>query len=113
MIQIILDLKKLNRFYKKRKFEVKMHNNLSHINEWTVPELFIDSYKLKIISVYCALLFIVSIISNPTLIWILLRNKELISPANALILPIAVLSIFGALFELPIVSLSSFYYKLV
>jgi hypothetical protein len=74
---------------------------------WIVPKVAVDCEQLKPIAIYCVVLFIVSLISNPTLIWILLRNRELMNPVNVLILALASLSIIGTLIELPLVSVSA------
>ncbi len=74
------------------------------ILKWKVP---VACFTLIPIAVYTILLFIVAFISNPTLIWILLRNKELMSPVNVLILALSALNIVGTLIELPLVTVSS------
>ena len=75
--------------------------------EWKIPEVLVECYKLKIIAGYTVILFIVSMIANPTLIWIVLRNNELMNPANALVLPLSLLSIIGTIIELPLTATSA------
>ena len=81
--------------------------NFTVQSDWPVPKVPVECYKLIPLAVYTIFLFIVSMISNPTLIWILLRNHDLMNPVNVLILAIALLSIIGTLIELPLVTVSS------
>ena len=61
------------------------------------------------IGIYCVILFILSMILNITLIWILIKNrKKLLDSTNALILSLSILSLLGTLVELPMVSVTSF-----
>jgi hypothetical protein len=67
-------------------------------------EIHIDCRILKIVGIYCILLFIVSSASNITIIWILLKNKKnLFKKIYILIFALAVLSLFGKLTELPLI----------
>ena len=52
--------------------------------EWIAYDVPVACYKLKIIAGYSVILFLVSMIANPTLIWIILRNKDLMNPGNQL-----------------------------
>ena len=80
-------------------------------DDWIPPKVLVECYKLVPIGIYCVLLYIVGIISNPTLICIILRNKELMNPVNLLILALASLNLVGILIELPLVATSSFVCK--
>ena len=82
-------------------------NSTEKINEWVAYDVPVACYKLKIVALYSTILFVVSMIANPSLIWIILRNKDLMNPANACVLPLAVLSIIGTLIELPLVTTSA------
>ena len=69
----------------------------------------IECSTLTNIGIYCIILFILSMVLNITLIWILIKNrKELLNSANALILSLSILSLLGTLVELPMISATSF-----
>ena len=74
---------------------------------WTNPNSSVECYKLVPIATYCVILFIVALSANLTLIWILLKNKELLHNANILILALSVLNTIGTVLELPLVSVSA------
>ena len=74
---------------------------------WTNPNVSVECYKLVPIATYCIILFIVALTTNLALIWILLKNKELLHNANILILALSVLNIIGSLLELPFVLVSA------
>ena len=84
-----------------------MLQNLTDTDEWIAPDVPVECYKLKPIAIYLILLFIVSIVSNSTLSWIVIKYKETMSPINTLMLPLAVMNIIGTLIELPLVFISS------
>lgn len=87
-----------------------MISNSSHDN-WVVPIVPVECYKLVPIGIYCIMLFCVGIVANPTLICIILRNQELMNPVNLLIIALASLNLIGILIELPLVATSSFVCK--
>jgi hypothetical protein len=69
----------------------------------------VDCSILKYAGVYCILLIVISITTNTTLIWLLLKNrKDMLHNFNILILALAILSLFGTLFGLPTVMITTF-----
>jgi hypothetical protein len=82
--------------------------NETLIEENWSPKPLVECYKLQVIGGYCTILFIVGIIANPTIIWIILRNKELVNPVNILIVALSILNTIGVLVELPLVTISAF-----
>ena len=77
-------------------------------DDWLVPKNILDCKILKFISIYFIILFVTSITSNFTLIWILKKNKRLLNQYNILVLSLAGLSLIGTLVSLPIKIASSF-----
>ena len=75
-------------------------------DEWS-PKVLAECYELKILGVYCILIFTAGIIVNPTLIWIILKNKKLINPVNLVILSLTILNTIGLFAELPLVTASA------
>lgn len=75
-------------------------------DEWS-PKALAECYELKLIGGYCIVLFVVGIIANPLLIWIILKNKTLINSVNIVILSLTILNTIGLLAELPLVTLSA------
>ena len=72
------------------------------------PNVVVECYKLKSIGVYSSVLFIIGLISNPTLIGIILRNRDLWNEINILLAVLALLNLIGVLIELPLVTISAF-----
>ena len=85
-----------------------MDFNETKIEEEWSPKALVECYKLQIIGGYCIFLFIAGIIANPTIIWIILKNKKLINPVNILVVALAILNTIGVLIELPLVTISAF-----
>jgi hypothetical protein len=88
----------------------KENNSKNCLNE----EPSVDCFFYASVGIYCIFLFIVSLISNSKLIWIIYKNKkELLHQINILILVLAILSLVGTLFGLPLIIITGFYCKFV
>ena len=74
-------------------------------NDWS-PNIITEQNGLFYIAIYTIILFVVSIASNSSLIWILVKNKKLLQRANILILALTILNLLGTLIELPIVTIT-------
>ena len=84
--------------------------NLTNISVSESPDTL--SEKLYSIGIFCIVLLIISLISNTTLIWILLKNKtELLCYSNILVLFLAIISLIGAIIELSIIITTTFKQK--
>ena len=81
--------------------------NKTENSTWIIPEVTVECYKLKPIAVYCVILFIIGLLSNSTLIYVLLRHRSLLNPVNLLLLALGILSLIGVLIELPLVTISA------
>lgn len=82
--------------------------NTTDISKFVYKEALIECHKLIPIGAYTIILFVVGIIANPYLIFIILTNKELLNPLNLLKISTAILNLIGVLLELPMVSVSAF-----
>lgn len=71
-------------------------------------EVHVDCQVLSIFGVYCILLFIVSTSANITVLWILLKNRNLLKHIYILIFALAVLSLLGTIVELPLIIITAF-----
>ena len=61
------------------------------------------------IGIYVVILFIISLISNITVIYILIRHrKSLLTAVNIQILCVSILNLIGTLVELPMVGIAAF-----
>ena len=81
----------------------------NYTNSSTIDTKPFDCLILKFVGIYCILIFIISIASNVSLIWVLLSNKKkLLHQFNILIFALAVLSLLGAIVDLPLVIITSF-----
>jgi hypothetical protein len=67
-----------------------------------------DLLALKIIGVYLIILFVLSIVSNVTLLWLFYINKKLRKPTDIYILTLAVNNVFGSVTSLPFIIISNF-----
>jgi hypothetical protein len=83
-----------------------MKSNIT-FDYWIPPEVPVECYKLIPISVYCVLLFILSTISNATLMLIFLKNKDLMNPVNLFVFVLAALNFIGTIIEIPLVTFSA------
>lgn len=68
----------------------------------------VECFKLKIIAVYCLIIFLLSLITNSILIWILVFYKELRNSMNTFMLALSICNLIGSLIELPMVIISNF-----
>ena len=85
-----------------------LSNSLNNSDPYSRHAL-VECSILTNIGIYCLVLFIVSIILNGTLIWILIKHrKKLLDSINTLILSLSMLSMLGTLIELPMVAIAAF-----
>ncbi|RNA01884.1 melanopsin, partial [Brachionus plicatilis] len=68
----------------------------------------VECYKLRIIGVYCLILFIFGIVANSVLLWILIHFKELRNSMNAFILALTICNFLGSMVQMPMVIVSNF-----
>ena len=71
----------------------------------------IESYKLKIISMYCVFLFVMGIGVNSALLWTYYRYEDARRSFNRFILVLTILNLIGCLVELPFVIISNYLCK--
>ena len=71
----------------------------------------IECYKLNIISFYCAILLLISIVINTSLLWVFYRYDDLRTSFNRFIIVLTFFNLIGSLTELPFVIVSNFYCK--
>ncbi|RNA28085.1 melanopsin [Brachionus plicatilis] len=68
----------------------------------------VECYKLQAIAIYCLIIFLLSLIANSVLLWILIYFKELRNSMNAFMLALTVCNLVGSLIEIPMVIISNF-----
>jgi hypothetical protein len=74
----------------------------------------VDCFLFTSAGIYCIFLFIISLLSNSKLIWIIYKyKKELFHQINILILVLAILSLLGTLLGLPLIIIMAFSCKFV
>lgn len=61
---------------------------------------------LKVTAMYVITLFLVSIVTNIILLWVLLRRKEMRTPVNSFIIYFTFLSLYGTCSEFPMIAIS-------
>ncbi|RNA14436.1 visual pigment-like receptor peropsin [Brachionus plicatilis] len=82
----------------------------SSINHSSLIEPLVENCSsLKIISLYCTILFSLSMIFNLVLLRLFYLYKELRKSFNLIILALVLLNLFGTLFELPILIVTNYY----
>ena len=80
----------------------------------SICENFTNCSILKFSGIYSIILFLISLTANFTLLWILIKHKnKLLCFINTQMLAISVLCLVETLIDLPIISITSFYLKLV
>ena len=84
-----------------------MDSNITKVQDWDNIFIPVACNKLIPFAVYSVILFIIGLISNPILIWTILKYKELKTPINILILTLSILNTIGIVIELPLVGLSA------
>jgi hypothetical protein len=78
------------------------------------PDPLLKCSELINIGIYVVILFIVSLISNITLIYILIKHKkQLLNRINIQIFVLSILNLIGTLIELPMVGIAAFACKYV
>ena len=68
----------------------------------------VDCSTLKIISFYLAFIFMIGVLSNTTLIWILCSCKRLRTRLNIFIITLCVINLIATLIEVPLVMISNY-----
>jgi hypothetical protein len=80
----------------------------------SICENFTNCSILKFSGIYSIILFLISLIANTTLLWILIKHKKkLLCFINSQMLAISVLCLFETLIDLPIITVTSLYSKFV
>ena len=70
-----------------------------------------ECYKLRIVGVLTALLFVFSTIFNGVLVYAFIKHKKLRTPLNIYIIAISVLNLVSTILELPFIIASNMYCK--
>ena len=71
----------------------------------------VECYKLRIVGVFCCLLFLGGVFFNAILLYAFWKHKNLRTPINIYIMGLTVFNLFGSLFELPFIMVSNLYCK--
>jgi hypothetical protein len=66
-------------------------------------------FKLNLIALFCAFLFLISLYFNTTLLYTLLKHKDMKSNLNLFIICLSFINLIGTLVELPVVVINNFY----
>lgn len=92
---------------------MKMHNNTTiiEIHDKYDVEPTVACFKLRLIGVYCLILFIVSAIFNSALLFAFIKHKSLRTSLNMFIMALTAFNLFGTLVELPFIVISNLYCK--
>lgn len=69
----------------------------------------VECRKLKIVAIYSAFVFVMSVTFNSKMILLFIKHKELFNSLNIFIITIAILNIFATLGELPFIIVSNFF----
>ena len=80
---------------------------------WEPPEPPVDCYTLYYIGVYCIVLFVISFISNTTLLILIIKFSKELLKNNLLMMWLIILNLIGTLIELPLVAISAFKCKYI
>ena len=67
-----------------------------------------DRFTLHVIGIYLIIVFVLSNVSNLTLLWIFYVNKKLRSPTDIYIISLACNNVFGSFTALPFIIISNF-----
>jgi hypothetical protein len=91
---------------------IQNHSNRS--GDWFAPDPPIDCSIVTSIGVFCVALFVVSVWSNSTVIWILIKNRNhLFNTVNILTVILSGINLIGTIIELPMVGTAAFQCKFV
>ena len=66
-----------------------------------------ECYKLQILGIFCAILFVACTTFNSLLLNVFIKNKSLRTSFNVLIIALTILNLIGALFQLPFIIISN------
>jgi hypothetical protein len=80
---------------------------------WEPPEPPVDCYTLNYIGVYCIVLFVISFISNTTLLILIIKFSKELLKNNLLMMWLIILNLIGTLIEFPLVAISAFKCKYI
>ena len=90
-----------------------MIQNLSN-EDWLTLDPPVDCSILTSIGVFCIILFLVSVLSNSTLMWILIKNRDdLFNTVNILTVILSAINLIGTLIEIPMVGTAAFKCKFI
>ena len=88
---------------------MKNFTNLTISHDSLVPE---NIFILKIVAIYTVLLFFISIITNTSLIRVIIKNKkELLHHVNILSLALGLFNLTGTLAGLPVAAITALKHK--
>lgn len=82
--------------------------NISQIVYTIEIERDVKCFQLKIMGVYCTIVFISSLVLNSMHLYVYLKNKRLRTPNNFFHLALTILNLFASCTELPMVMISAF-----
>ena len=71
----------------------------------------VNFYHLRIVSAFCVLVAIISVVFNSLLLWVFCNNKKLRTPIYTFIIIITALNLFGTLSEFSFVIPSTYFCK--
>ena len=75
---------------------------------WEPPQSPVDCSTLNYIGIYCIILFVISIISNTTILGLIIKFSKQLLVNNILMIWLIILNLIGTLIELPLVAFSAF-----
>jgi hypothetical protein len=81
-------------------------NETSTFNEYSL-ESPTECYKLRILGLFCVLLFLASTLVNSMLLHVFIKNKNLRTSFNILIIALNILNLTGTILQLPFIIISN------
>ncbi len=76
------------------------------LNDIYSPNATTKCSYLKVAAIYVISLFTVSVVANVTLLWVLLKRREMRTPVNSFIIYFTFLSLYGTMSEFPMITIS-------
>jgi len=76
------------------------------LNDIYSPNATTKCSYLKVTAIYVISLFTVSVVANVTLLWVLLKRREMRTPVNSFIIYFTILSLYGTTSEVPMIAIS-------
>ena len=100
-------------FWKKKPILQKMNLDTNYTVDLDIfsNESPIECYKLRIVSINCIVLFLLSVIFNSFLLIIFLTKKQLQKSSNIFIFTLTLFNLIGSITEFPFVIVSNLYCK--